>query len=78
MLSISIGLVIARDLGAALFPLSDALDGFARFSPWSWGLGGDPLVRGVESWRYPTLIIPALIPAIIGAVGFDRRDIRAP
>jgi ABC-2 type transport system permease protein len=78
VLAIAISLVVAGYLVAALFPLSDVLAPLARFSPWDWALGSDPLTQGAEPWRYLALAVPALVLAGIGAIGFDRRDVRAP
>jgi ABC-2 type transport system permease protein len=77
VLSVGIAIVVGGYLVSALFPLSDTLEPLADLSPWSWALGGDPLVNPTEPWRYLALIVPAVVLAGIGAVGFGRRDVRA-
>ena len=79
-LVLGIGLVVALAgyLVAALFPLSDALEPWARISPWDWALGGDPLVNAAEPWRYVALAVPSVVLTLIGIIAFDRRDVRAP
>jgi ABC-2 type transport system permease protein len=61
----------------ALFPLSSLLAPWREIAPWGWALGGDPLVNGAEIWRYLLLGGPAVLLAAVGALAFDRRDIRS-
>ncbi|MGH2475517.1 MAG: ABC transporter permease subunit [Candidatus Limnocylindrales bacterium] len=77
VLSIGIAVVIGGYLVAALFPLSDTLKPLADASPWSWALGGDPLVNATEPWRYLALLVPTIALAGIGVLVFGRRDVRA-
>lgn len=77
VLGIGLGAALVGYLVAVLLPLSDALEPFARLSPWDWALAGDPLVAATEPWRYAALIVPAFLLAALGLVAFDRRDIRS-
>lgn len=77
LLSIGIAVVVGGYLVAALFPLSDTVAPLADASPWSWALGGDPLVNPTEPWRFVALLSPAIVLAGIGVLGFGRRDVRA-
>jgi beta-exotoxin I transport system permease protein len=77
VLSVGIAAAVGLYLVSALFPLSDALKPLSDLSPWKWALGGDPLVNQAEAWRYVVLIVPAIGLAILGAIGFVRRDVRA-
>jgi beta-exotoxin I transport system permease protein len=77
VLGIGLGAALVGYLIAVLFPLSDALEGFARLSPWDWALGGDPLANPTEPWRYVALLVPAVALSVTGLVAFDRRDIRS-
>ncbi len=77
VLGVGIAVSVGGYLVSALFPLSDALDAFSALSPWKWALGGDPLINPAEPWRYLALVIPAIVLAAIGVVGFIRRDVRA-
>jgi ABC-2 type transport system permease protein len=60
VLGIGLGAALVGYLIAVLFPLSDALEGFARLSPWDWALGGDPLANPTEPLRYVALLIPGV------------------
>jgi ABC-2 type transport system permease protein len=77
VLGIGLGVMFFGYLVAVLFPLVDVLKPFARVSPWDWALGGDPLVNETEPWRYVALGAPAVVLAVVGLIGFDRRDIRS-
>lgn len=77
VLGVGLGLALVGYLVSALLPLSDTLAPFSQISPWDWALGGDPLVRPTEAWRYAALGIPAILMAAIGAIAFDRRDLRS-
>lgn len=77
VLSVGIAASVGLYLVSALFPLSDTLKPLSDLSPWKWALGGDPLVNQAEPWRYVALIVPAVILAVIGVIGFVRRDVRA-
>ena len=54
-----------------------ALAPWREIAPWGWALGGDPLVNGAEIWRYLLLGGPAVLLAFVGALAFERRDIRS-
>ncbi len=79
--SVVLGAGIAVSVGgylvSALFPLSETLKPLSNLSPWKWAFGGDPLVNAAEPWRYLALLVPAVILAIVGVIGFLRRDVRA-
>jgi len=77
VLAIGIAAAVGLYLISALFPLSDTLDPLSDLSPWKWALGGDPLVHPAEPWRYLALLIPAVVLAGVGVIGFVRRDVRA-
>ncbi len=77
VLGVGIAAAVGLYLVSALFPLSDTIKPLSDLSPWKWALGGDPLVNQAEPWRYAVLIVPAIGLAILGAIGFVRRDVRA-
>ena len=77
VLGVGLMVVVAGYLVGALFPLSTLLAPWRHISPWDWALGGDPLVHPSEAWRYLALAVPAVVLAILGLVGFDRRDVRS-
>ncbi|HET7029678.1 MAG TPA: ABC transporter permease subunit [Candidatus Limnocylindrales bacterium] len=79
--SLVLGLTVAIAIGgfavSALFPLSASLRPWADLSPWRWALAGDPLVNGVEPWRWLALAAPSLLLVLVGTVAFTRRDVRS-
>jgi ABC-2 type transport system permease protein len=77
VLGVSLAVAIFGYLVAALFPLSDALAGFAPLSPWNWAFAGDPLVNATDPWRYIGLAVPAMVLVALGALLFARRDVSA-
>ena len=77
VLAIGLGLALVGYLVAALFPLSDALKGWAWLSPWDWALGGDPLTHATDAARYVALAALGAVLLVVGGIAFARRDIRS-
>ncbi len=77
VLGVSLVVLVGGFVVAALFPLSDELRSWTLVSPWDWALGNDPLVNGAEPWRFAALALPAIALAVVGLVGFTRRDVRS-
>lgn len=77
VLGVGMGIAVAGYVVQALFPISDILAPWRHASPWDWALGGDPLTTATEAWRYVALGVPAVALAILGALLFARRDVRA-
>jgi ABC-2 type transport system permease protein len=77
VLTAGLGVALVGYLVAALFPLSDPLSSWSGLSPWDWALGGDPLTNATEGWRYVALAVPAVLLALVGVAGFNRRDVRS-
>ncbi|MEO8207448.1 MAG: ABC transporter permease subunit [Chloroflexota bacterium] len=79
--SLAMGLAIAVGvtgyLVVALFPLNATLAPWRHISPWDWAFADDPLVQPTAAWRYLALAGPAFALAVIGGLGFRRRDVRA-
>jgi len=75
--SAGFGVAYISYLILTLFPLSSLLAPWREIAPWGWALGGDPLVNGAEIWRYLLLGGPAVLLAFVGALAFERRDIRS-
>jgi ABC-2 type transport system permease protein len=72
----SAGLALALYLINAFFPLSDSLAGYARWSPFYYYLGSNPLRNGMH-WGHGGLLA-GLGVAMVGlaVVFFNRRDLR--
>jgi ABC-2 type transport system permease protein len=76
--SVVLGVSLVAAIGGcavdALFPLSVVLEAWVHVSPWSWALGGDPLVEATEPWRYLAPTVPTVVLVVVGVVAFSRRD----
>lgn len=59
----------------ALAPLVDALEPFRVLSPFTWYLGGEPLLRGLDPADAAALLGLAVAAWLGAAVAFDRRDL---
>ena len=71
------GPIISGYVASYLLPLSDALDGFRRLSPWYWAIGTQPVSEGVSAaWLALLLAITAAL-VVAGTVSIGRRDIRS-
>ena len=77
VLSVGLGLALLGYLVAALFPLSDVLEGWAWLSPWDWALGGDPLSNPTDWARYTALAATTVVLLLLGLIAFARRDVRS-
>jgi ABC-2 type transport system permease protein len=75
VLGIAVGSAIAGYVVQALFGIVSALNGWRVFSPWSWAMGGDPLVNGLEPWRIAILIATAVLLLLAGTLYVTRRDV---
>jgi ABC-2 type transport system permease protein len=76
-MGVGLGIAVAGLTVSALFPISATLKPYVGISPWNWALGHDPLTAPTEAWRYAALGLPAIAFAILGMVGFARRDVRS-
>jgi ABC-2 type transport system permease protein len=77
VLGVGLGVAFAGLIASSLFPLSSALAPWRHLSPWDWALGGNPLERTTELWRYAALAVPSVILTAIGVVAVARRDVAA-
>jgi len=77
VLALGLGLALVGYLVAALFPLSDLLEGWAWLSPWDWALGTDPLVSPTEPLRLVALATGTAALLAVGGIAFARRDVRS-
>ncbi|MDY0339908.1 MAG: ABC transporter permease subunit [Coriobacteriia bacterium] len=72
----STGVLVVGFLGAGLLPLIDGGDEWAKLFPWYYFNGSEPLYNGVD-WGHVGLLLGAsAILAIVGLLGFLRRDLR--
>ncbi len=72
----SIGIALVSYIASSFLPLSENLAGFARWSPYYYFLGGDPLVMGLN-WGHAAILIGLTLGLIaISVVLFKQRDLR--
>lgn len=71
------GVLVLGYVVSFLFPLSDALRGAQRTSPWFWALGEQPITDGIRPG--PVLGLALLTVGLVaaGTLLLDRRDIRS-
>ncbi len=77
VLGVGLAVAVGGYVAIALFPLSDVLEPWRHASPWDWALGGDPLGKPTEAWRYLALAGPAVVLTAVGGWFFNRRDVSA-
>ena len=72
----TVGTSLAFYLLNSMLPLSDALAGYAKATPFYYFLGSDPLMNGM-SWAHAGVLAAITIGLVMAAIVlFDRRDIR--
>jgi len=72
----SIGIALVSYITSSFLPLSENLAGFAKWSPYYYFLGSDPLVMGMN-WGHGAILIGITLGLIaISVVLFQRRDLR--
>ena len=60
----------------AFLPLSDALAGLARVSPWYYFAASNPLVDGPDLAHLAVLLVLTALWLVLALVAFGRRDLR--
>ncbi len=71
-----IGLSLMFFLLNSMLPLSDALANYAKWTPFYYFLGSDPLINGMN-WAHAGVLAAITVGLVLLAVMlFDRRDIR--
>lgn len=60
-----------------LLPLSDALAGGAKLSPWYWAIGSQPVSDGIEPGLLVLLLAVTAALVALGTAAVERRDIRS-
>ena len=72
----SIGIALVAYLASSLLPLSENLAGFARWSPYYYFLGSDPLFNGMN-WGHGAILAGiALVLIALSVILFQRRDLQ--
>jgi ABC-2 type transport system permease protein len=72
----SIGIALVSYIMSSFLPLSDSLAGFARWTPYYYFLGSDPLFTGMN-WGHGAILAGLTLGLIaLSVVLFQRRDLR--
>ena len=74
--SIAVLVLVSGHVANFLFPLSTALAGLRRISPWYWAIGEQPVSNGVTASGLALLIAATVALVAIGTTAVGRRDIR--
>lgn len=75
-LGASTGVLVVGFLGAGLLPLIDGGEEWVKLFPWHYFAGSEPLYNGID-WGHVGLLLGAsAIFALVGLVGFLRRDLK--
>lgn len=73
---VTVGTALGFHIWNALFPLSDSLAGYAKWSPFHYYLGSDPLINGMN-WVHGAVLAGLAVGFVwLAVVLFDRRDLR--
>ena len=72
----SIGLVLVSYITASFLPLSDNLAGYAKWSPYYYYSGSEPVINGLNLGHVAVLGIMAVVFFILSIYLFQRRDLR--
>ncbi len=72
----STGVLVVGFLGSGLLPLIEGGEKWAKLFPWYYFSGSEPLYNGIE-WGHVALLAGAsVVFAVVGLVGFLRRDLK--
>ena len=72
----TVGMALVTYVINALLPFSNSLAGYAKWSPFYYYLGSDPLVNGMH-WGHAGVLIGLTAGLVVSAVAlFERRDLR--
>jgi ABC-2 type transport system permease protein len=72
----TVGVAVVMFIMNGLLPLNPSTEAWARISPFHYYLGGDPLLNGM-AWGHAALLAGlAIALTFLGAVLFERRDLR--
>jgi len=72
----TIGIGLALFILNSMLPMSDSLAAYAKWTPFYYFLGGDPLVKGLD-WVHAGVLTAIFVSLVaLAVVLFDRRDIK--
>ncbi|MEZ5158994.1 MAG: ABC transporter permease subunit [Candidatus Nanopelagicales bacterium] len=72
----SAGVMVISFFAVGLLPMVDALAGLAKFFPWYYLSGSEPLLNGVD-WAHIAILAAAIAALFaVALIGINRRDLR--
>jgi ABC-2 type transport system permease protein len=72
----AVGVLLVGYVVAFVLPISDALSGVRRWSPWNWAIGEQPVSDGV-GLGLVTIGVAVAVLVAVGTWAVERRDIRS-
>jgi ABC-2 type transport system permease protein len=73
----AIVVLVVGYVASYLLPLSDALEGFRKLSPWYWAIGTQPVTDGISGAWILLLLGTTAALVVAGTVLVNRRDLRS-
>ena len=73
----TVGLMFVSIFAVGLLPLVEGLEGFAKFFPWYYYNGSDPLINGINWGHIGVLFTGIALFAGTAVIGVNRRDLRS-
>lgn len=74
--AVSAAVMVLGWLLAGLLPLFDETTELAKFVPWTWFNGSQPLINGFDGGHLALQLGSVVLFFVVGVVGFVRRDLR--
>jgi ABC-2 type transport system permease protein len=74
---VAIAVLVAGYVASYLLPLSDALAGFRKLSPWYWAIGNQPVTEGLPGAWIVLLLVATAALVVFGTIAVTRRDVRS-
>jgi ABC-2 type transport system permease protein len=73
---VAAGVLFVSFIGAGLFPVIEGYENVAKAFPWYYFNGSQPVNNGIDWGHIGVLSIGVAVLAVVGLVGFNRRDLR--
>jgi len=74
---VSVGLMFVSIFAVGLLPFVEGLEGFAKFFPWYYYNGSEPLLNGINWGHIGVLFAGTVLFAVTSVIGVNRRDLRS-
>ncbi|WP_062077576.1 ABC transporter permease [Demequina globuliformis] len=73
----TVGLIVVSFLVSGMAPLVPGWDWLAKWSPWYWLQGPQPMANGIDAGPLAVLLVLAVVMVAVAAWGVNRRDLSA-